>query len=120
MIAHHPLPLLFALLLFASASPVASPESAAASAPSVGGGDYRIDVRNFSFQPAQLLVPIGARVTWTNHDEEPHIVVSVGNHFGPSPALDTDAAYTTVFQSAGTYVYFCTIHPQMTGSVVVR
>lgn len=98
-----------ALLLAACAAHGASPSTA-----------YQIGIRNFHFQPMQLVVPAGAAVTWTNHDEEPHVVTSAGGQFKNSPALDTDDRYSAVFRKPGTYAYFCSIHPQMTGIVVVR
>ncbi|MBS0432425.1 MAG: cupredoxin domain-containing protein [Proteobacteria bacterium] len=78
-----------------------------------------IEIRNFHFMPAQLTVPVGAKVTWTNRDEEPHIVVSTGNQFPASPGLDTGDHYQATFTRPGTYTYFCSIHPQMVGTIVV-
>ena len=100
-----------AALLLAALSVQAVP-----SAPAV----YRVGIRNFHFQPMQLVVPAGATVTWTNHDEEPHVVTSAGNQFKSSPALDTDDHYSAVFIRPGTYAYYCSIHPQMTGTIVVK
>ena len=99
-----------ALLLAALSVQTASPTSAV----------YQVGIRNFHFQPMQRVVPAGATVTWTNHDEEPHVVTSAGGQFKSSPALDTDDHYSTVFTKPGTYTYYCSIHPQMTGTVVVK
>jgi plastocyanin len=76
-------------------------------------------IRNFVFQPATLTVTAGSKVTWTNRDEEPHLVVSAGAQFPASPALDTDDSYSTTFAKPGTYTYFCSIHPHMVGTIVV-
>lgn len=81
---------------------------------------YDVRIHNFHFEPATLTVPAGAQVTWTNQDEEPHIVVSTGNRFPSSPALDTGDHYRATFAKPGTYTYFCTIHPQMVGTIVVK
>ena len=89
---------------------------ATSSAPAV----YPVDIRNFHFQPMQVVVPAGATVTWTNHDEEPHVVTSAGGRFKSSPALDTDDHYSAVFTRPGTYAYYCSIHPQMTATIVVK
>ncbi len=62
----------------------------------------------------------GAQITWTNKDEEPHIVVSTGSQFPSSPALDTGDHYQATFANPGTYTYFCSIHPQMVGTIVVK
>jgi hypothetical protein len=64
---------------------------------------------------------VGARitaVTWTNHDDVPHNVVSTERTF-KSPVLDTDGQFTHRFDAAGSYKDFCSIHPRMTGEIVV-
>jgi plastocyanin len=76
-------------------------------------------VDNFSFAPAMAAVPLGTTVTWTNHDDIPHNVVSPEQKF-KSPVLDTDEMFSHTFDAAGTYKYYCSIHPRMTGQVVVR
>ena len=78
--------------------------------------DVAID--NFSFTPAGLSVPVGTTIRWTNHDDIPHTVVCDDRTF-KSPVLDTDGVYSRQFGAAGTFKYFCSIHPKMTGSVVV-
>ncbi|MGN6789717.1 MAG: cupredoxin domain-containing protein [Rhodanobacteraceae bacterium] len=93
---------------------------AQAAAPASSSTTFQVGIRNFHFEPARLVVPAGATVTWTNRDEEPHVVASVGNGFKSSPALDTGDHYTAIFSKPGTYTYFCSIHPQMTGTIVVR
>ena len=79
--------------------------------------EVRID--NFSFGPTEVTVPAGATVTWTNHDDIPHTVVSTDKMF-KSKVLDTDEKFSFTFSTPGTYPYFCSIHPKMTGKVVVR
>jgi len=79
--------------------------------------DVRID--NFSFGPAELTVPVGTTVTWTNRDDIPHTVVNTDKVF-KSKVLDTDETFSFTFDKAGTYPYFCSIHPKMTGKVVVQ
>jgi amicyanin len=79
----------------------------------------RVVVDNFSFAPASTEVAVGTTVTWTNHDDIPHNVVSPEQKF-KSPVLDTDEAFSHTFETAGTYKYYCSIHPRMTGQVVVR
>jgi len=78
-----------------------------------------VKIDNFSFGPATLTVPVGASVTWTNRDDIPHTVVSTDGVF-KSKVLDTDEKFTFTFSKAGTYPYFCSIHPKMTGKVVVQ
>ncbi len=79
--------------------------------------EVRID--NFSFGPTEVTVPAGTTVTWTNHDDIPHTVVSTDKVF-KSKVLDTDEKFSFTFSTPGTYPYFCSIHPKMTGKVVVR
>jgi plastocyanin len=79
----------------------------------------QVVVDNFSFAPATATVPVGTTVTWTNHDDIPHNVVSPEQKF-KSPVLDTDETFSHTFDVAGTYKYYCSIHPRMTGQVVVR
>jgi len=76
-------------------------------------------VDNFSFAPATATVPVGTTVTWTNRDDIPHNVVSPEQKF-KSPVLDTAEMFSHTFAVAGTYKYYCSIHPRMTGQVVVR
>jgi amicyanin len=78
-----------------------------------------VKIDNFSFGPAELKVPVGTTVTWTNHDDIPHTAVSTDKMF-KSKVLDTDEKFSFTFSKPGTYEYFCSIHPKMTGKVVVQ
>ncbi len=78
-----------------------------------------VKIDNFSFGPATLTVPVGTSVTWTNRDDIPHTVVSTDGVF-KSKVLDTDEKFAYTFSKAGTYPYFCSIHPKMTGKVIVQ
>jgi len=81
-------------------------------------GSNQVVVDNFSFAPAMTAVAAGATVTWTNRDDVPHNIVSSNQKF-KSPVLDTDEQFSHTFDAPGTYKYFCSIHPKMTGQVVV-
>ena len=94
----------------------AAPENSTQAASADG---RQVVVDNFSFTPATAAVPVGTTVTWTNHDDIPHNVVSPEQKF-KSPVLDTDEKFSHTFDVAGTYKYYCSIHPRMTGQVVVR
>jgi plastocyanin len=85
--------------------------------PSPTNAEVRID--NFSFEPQILRVTIGTRVTWTNRDDIPHTSVSTEGVW-KSKVMDTDERFSYTFTKAGTYPYYCTIHPKMTGKVVVQ
>jgi plastocyanin len=78
-----------------------------------------VKIDNFSFGPATLTVPVGTSVTWTNRDDIPHTVVSTDGVF-KSKVLDTDEKFSFTFSKAGSYPYFCSIHPKMTGKVIVQ
>ena len=78
----------------------------------------RVNIDNFSFTPKQVSVSVGTTVTWTNQDDVPHNVVSTGGKFS-SPVLDTDQKFSFTFMEAGSYEYFCKLHPMMTGTVQV-
>jgi plastocyanin len=78
-----------------------------------------VKIDNFSFGPATANVPVGTTVTWTNRDDIPHTVVSTDGVF-KSKVLDTDDKFSFTFSKAGTYPYFCSIHPKMTGKVIVQ
>ena len=80
-----------------------------------------VKIDNFSFGPATLTVPVGSTVTWTNRDDIPHTVVSTDDpKTFKSKVLDTDEKFSFTFSKVGTYPYFCSIHPKMTGKVVVQ
>jgi amicyanin len=80
-----------------------------------------VKIDNFSFGPGTLTVPVGTTVTWINHDDIPHTVVSSDDPKAfKSKVLDTDEKFSFTFSKAGTYPYFCSIHPKMTGKVVVE
>src|SRR5262249_29882823 len=82
------------------------------------GDAHDVAVDNFSFAPATATVPVGATVRWTNRDDVPHNIVSVEQQF-KSPVLDTDEQFSQRFDAPGRYRYFCSLHPKMTGQVVV-
>lgn len=78
-----------------------------------------VTIDNFSFTPPTLIVKLGTQITWTNRDDIPHTVVSEDESF-KSSVLDTDEKFTFTPSKAGTYAYFCSIHPKMMGKVVVK
>jgi plastocyanin len=94
-----------------------SPRVTANDQPPSANAEVKID--NFSFGPQTLTVPLGATVTWTNRDDLPHTVVSTDGVF-KSKVQDTDEKFSYTFTKAGTYPYFCSIHPKMTGQVRVK
>src|SRR5215470_8597720 len=79
--------------------------------------EVRVD--NFTFGPDTLTVPVNSTVTWVNKDDIPHVIASNDGLF-KSKALDTDDRFSYTFTKAGTYAYYCSIHPKMQGKVVVE
>jgi plastocyanin len=78
-----------------------------------------VSIANFTFAPADPTVTPGTTVIWTNHDDIPHTVTSTEGVF-KSHALDTDDSFSFTFEKAGSYRYFCSLHPRMVGTVTVR
>ena len=80
--------------------------------------ESKVTIDNFTFSPATLKVKVGDTVTWSNHDDIPHTVVSAGKF--RSKAMDTDGTFSFTFTAAGEYKYFCSLHPHMTGAITVE
>jgi plastocyanin len=78
-----------------------------------------VKIDNFSFTPQTLEIAAGTTITWTNHDDVPHNVVSTDKVF-KSKTMDTDEKFSYTFTKPGTYNYYCSIHPRMTATVVVK
>lgn len=78
-----------------------------------------IKIDNFSFSPQQLTIAAGTKVVWVNNDDVPHTVVGTHQEFR-SKALDTGDRFSFTFTKAGTFDYFCSVHPMMTGKIVVQ
>jgi plastocyanin len=78
-----------------------------------------VTIDNFTFSPEELTVATGTTVKWVNHDDIPHLVVEKDKAFR-SKALDTDDSFSYTFASAGTFEYFCALHPHMVGKVTVK
>ncbi len=98
---------------------VAEHKSFVASAQEKQASSAEVKIDNFSFGPVAITVSVGTTVTWINRDDIPHTVVSTDKVF-KSKVLDTDEKFSYTFTKAGEYPYFCSIHPKMTGKVVVQ
>jgi plastocyanin len=82
-------------------------------------GKAEVRIVNFSFSPSTLKVKVGTQITWTNGDDIPHTVVSNSPAF-KSKVLGTGEEFTFTASKPGTYSYSCSIHPNMTGKLVVE
>lgn len=105
---------LFAVV--AAPAAVYAPQAAVAAAPAK---IQRVAIQNFAFSPQIIVITPGTTVTWTNADEDPHTVVANDKSFH-SAAMDTDESYSFTFTKPGEFAYFCSLHPHMTGKVIVK
>ena len=110
------------MLLLAAAGRVGADGAASQPATTEAGtAANTVVIDNFTFSPATLTVAVGTTVTWVNRDDVPHTATSsVKPRVFNSGALDTDQKYSFTFKTAGTYDYFCEVHPHMTAKIVVK
>lgn len=78
-----------------------------------------VHIGNFTFQQPSITVKPGTTVVWQNDDDIPHTVVAT-NHAFKSKVLDTGERFSFTFAKAGQFDYFCSLHPHMTGRVIVK
>ncbi len=93
-------------------------DGSAARAP-IAATTHQVTIAHFAFDPESLTVAVGDSVVWTNRDDMPHTVTSNDGETFASAGLDTDDQFSFRFTEAGSYPYFCTIHPVMTGTIIV-
>ncbi len=77
-----------------------------------------VSIKNFAFDPPTITIKTGTTVTWTNDDSVSHTVTSDGNF--DSGTLDRGETFSHTFDEEGTFSYICTIHPRMTGKIIVK
>ena len=106
-------PVIIAMLLLSVGSPSVTAND------QLSGANVEVKIDNFSFAPDTIKVSVGTTVTWTNRDDIPHTVVSTDGVF-KSKVQDTDGTFSYTFTKAGTYPYYCSVHPKMTGKIVVQ
>jgi plastocyanin len=82
-------------------------------------GVVPVTIDNFVFEPARLAIKAGTTVTWINRDDIPHTVAAKDRAF-KSKVMDTDESFSFTFSTPGEYPYFCSLHPHMTGTIVVE
>jgi plastocyanin len=81
--------------------------------------DTEVKIDNFTFAPQHVTVKPGTTVTWINEDDIPHAIASTSKAFR-SKVLDTNDKFSFTFTTAGVFEYFCSLHPHMTGTIVVE
>jgi plastocyanin len=107
------MPVIIAMLLLVAGS------SRVTASDQLSAANAAVKIDNFVFGPQAITVPVGTTVTWTNSDDIPHTAVSTDGVF-KSKTMDTDDKFSYTFAKAGTYSYYCSVHPKMTGQVVVK
>jgi plastocyanin len=75
--------------------------------------------RSYSFSPKKVTVKVGTKVTWKNTSDAPHTVTSTTHGWSFDQNLDVGRTTSFTFKKAGTYKYYCKIHPFMKGAIVV-
>lgn len=98
-------------------TPIASPTSAPTTTPATAHAN--VDISGFAFVPPTLTVSVGTTVTWTNNDSSSHTIASNDNLF-QSGTLAKSATFSHTFGQKGTFNYRCSIHPSMTGKIIVE
>jgi plastocyanin len=95
-----------------------APFAALAATSPASAAEVKVSIDNFTFNPKAVTVKAGTTVTWTNNDDIPHTVADPPKF--RSKALDTGDSYSFTFTTPGAYDYFCSLHPHMTGRIVVE
>jgi plastocyanin len=92
-----------------------------ATAPLAAHADQQVAIDQHMFMPATVTIHPGEKVTWVNKDQDVHNVTSddQGKSFH-TPLLDTGESATVTFATPGTFGYHCSVHPDMTGTVIVK
>lgn len=96
------------------------PDKECMAQPAADSAARQVAIENFTFSPEILTVPIGTEVTWENKDDIPHTVTSNDKTTFASSLLDTGDTFSFTFSEAGTFDYFCSVHPMMTAKVIVE
>ena len=97
--------------------------STAAPSPTSSTNTFQVKIveqnNQYAFEPATITIPKGAQVVWTNASDAPHTVSSDINAFGTTSNLTQNQTFMMTFNTAGTYMYHCNIHPYMKGTIIV-
>ena len=78
-----------------------------------------VNISNLAFDPNSIAISAGTEVTWTNQEAAAHTVTSDDGNFASSGNLGQNDTYSVTFSNPGTYMYHCSLHPSMTGTVTV-
>lgn len=114
-----PFPFRRMALLIAFAAPLSPLAGTAMAETPAPAKVQKVAIRDFAFAPQVITVAPGTTIVWTNEDEDPHTVTANDKSFH-SAAIDTEERFTFTFTRPGEFAYFCSLHPHMTGKVVVK
>lgn len=79
-----------------------------------------IEIKDFSFNPSELSIKVGESIIWTNLDSAPHTITSISGDEIKSNSLNKGETYLHEFNQAGTFEYYCSLHPSMKGKIIVK
>jgi len=88
--------------------------------PAAASGEVMVEIADFAFGPDTVTIPVGGSITWTNNDSAPHTATAMDREVLQSGTLNQGDSFTQVFDTPGTYEYFCEFHPNMSGAIVVE
>lgn len=94
-----------------------SKTNTASTVPSKTNESASVNIQNFAFSPDALTIKLGTTITWINNDSAPHQIKSATFNSDP---LSQGNSFSFTFKNAGTFNYICSIHPSMTGTIVVE
>ncbi|MDQ3654117.1 MAG: cupredoxin domain-containing protein [Chloroflexota bacterium] len=98
----------------------ATPEASPAASAQAGLGDATVGIAEFNYTPQTITIPAGGSVTWVNNDAVPHTATAMDREVLQSGTIEPGDDFTQVFDTPGTYEYFCEFHPDMSGTVIVQ
>lgn len=84
------------------------------------GGAKSVTISDYTYEPAELTVPVGTKVSFTNEDSTPHTATSKMSGAFESGSIDTDQTRAITLEDAGTFAYYCAFHPFMKGTITVE
>jgi len=112
--------ILFAALVTGCGSDSSSEGSGMNSASSSGGAAETVTIADYTYEPADLTVPVGTKVTFTNKDSTPHTATSTQQGAFDSGSIDTGKSGTITLEKGGSFAYYCAFHPFMKGTITVE
>lgn len=102
-----------------SASTTTTAASSTTAAPSSGAATVQVNMQGMAFDPQTVTIKVGDTVTWTNKDDVSHNATAVDKSW-KTETFGKDGTGSVTFTTAGTFPYICTVHPNMTGTVIVQ